>query len=103
MIDIGEFRPSSCPTPDLTVLPGRVAVLMDEVVQGLIITDKEARTAVVFESGVDWLKKGDRVIVKKDHGIFLENREFPWVAPGADVRIYGVACDVSETVLAVLE
>lgn len=106
MIDVGQFRrsatfPEAWAIPAWS-LPGRIAVVMDEREEGLIITGEDACTGVVISSGVDYLDSGDRVIVHKEHGLQMDYRDADWIPRGADVRFYGVAVPVSESVIAVL-
>ena len=106
MIDVGLFRRSGC-FPEawgipVWSLPGRIAVVMDEVVPGLLVTTDEPCTGVVISSGCDGIDAGDRVIVRKEHGLQMDYRDADWIPRGADVRFYGVAVPVSESVLAVL-
>ena len=106
MIDVGQFRRSEA-FPDAWAiptwcLPGRIAVVMDEPIEGLIITNKEPVTGIVVDSGVDYIECGDRVIVHKEHGLQMDYRDADWIPRGADVRFYGVAVPVSESVIAVL-
>lgn len=106
MIDVGDFRESSvlreAGDEPIWCLPGRVAIVMDEVAQGIVITAEEPCTGVVIRSGVDYLDIGDRVIVHNEHGLQMDYRDADWIPRGADVRFYGVAVPVSESVIAVL-
>ena len=105
-MDVGKFRRSSTFPEAWGIpawsLPGRIAIVMDEKEEGLVITQDEACTGVVISSGVDYLDVGDRVIVWREHGLQMDCRDADWIPRGADVRFYGVAVPVSESVIAVL-
>ena len=106
MIDVGQFRRSEAWDGMFNrppyCLPGRICVVMDEPIEGLIVTNKEPVTGIVLDSGVDYLDAGDRVIVHPEHGLQMDYRDADWIPRGADVRFYGVAVPASESVIAVL-
>lgn len=93
-------------------LPGRVVVVKDAFLEsknGILMPDGKYRgsqdsdTGTVASSGWHELKKGDRVIFKPMHGIRCDKANFPWVPDGVEVRIYGVACDVEDSIVGVIE
>lgn len=105
MIDVGQFRRNESfdvQYVPVRCLPGRLCVLMDEVVQGSILVNREACTGVVIASGCDEYPNGTRVIVWHEHGLQMDYRDAGWIPKGADVRFYGVSCPTSESVVAVL-
>lgn len=104
MIDVGQFRQHKAAIfgTRAKCLPGRLCVMMDCPIEGLIVTNKEPVTGIVVDSGVDYLNYGDRVIVHPEHGLQMDYRDAEWIPRGADVRFYGVAVPVSESVIAVL-
>ena len=92
----------------VTVLPGRVAVLCDPHVEsqrGILVAGGKYRgsqnsdTGVVIGSGVKDLKVGDRVAFLPMHGLHCTHEHFNWVPPGLEVRFYGVACPVYQSLL----
>ena len=95
----------------LRVLPGRVAVLYpveersDQIVQvpaairrkteSLMGAALECRRARVLSSGFPGVCEGDTVAVRCDAAcLALEPRDYDFVPPGHEVRIYGVHEDV---------
>lgn len=104
MIDVGSFSPSLAEVSSIPArcLPGRICVLMDEVVQGSILVKREPCTGVVVSSGMDEYPIGARVIVWQDHGLQMDCKDADWIPEGAGVRFYGVSCPVPESVVAVL-
>lgn len=102
MIDVGQFKRSEAVVSGVTCLPGRIAVVMDEVVPGSILLNKEAVTGVVCSSGCWEFPVGSRVIVHTEHGLQMDYRDAAWIPRGADVRFYGVHVPASDSVVAVL-
>jgi hypothetical protein len=106
MIDVGQFRRSHT-FPDAWAiptqcLPGRIAVVMDEPIEGVVIVNKEPCTGVVVDSNCEGIDIGDRVIVFPEHGLQMDYRDAGWIPCGADLRLYGVHVPASDSVIAVL-
>lgn len=93
----------------LKTLPGNVAVLCDPFLEtteaGIYLPDGEWRgsqnsdTGTVVASGYKGLKKGDRVAFLPMHGLRCGSKEFDFVPDGWEVRFYGVACPVWESLV----
>jgi hypothetical protein len=86
---------------DITVLNGRVAVLMDPIPETLgqwaILAPGGKHygkfrpdSGTVVSSGVADLQPGDRVIVKPYDGLWYERKDNPVIPEGRQVRFYGV-------------
>ncbi|AIE86979.1 hypothetical protein OP10G_3611 [Fimbriimonas ginsengisoli Gsoil 348] len=95
----------------VVALPGRVAVLMDEVAEtfcgtGILTPGGKFEgkfrddCGTVVASGVRGLCPGERVLVKPYDGLWMEDTDAAWVPKGRQVRFYGVASEWWESVVA---
>lgn len=103
----------ACQDAIQSVLPGNVAILCDKHLEatesGLLMPDgkwkgsQNSDTGTVLHSGYRYLKAGDRVGFLPMHGIRLSAPEYKWVPEGCEIRIYGVACPVNESLVRIEE
>lgn len=87
----------------LTMLPGRVAVLMDPVPDtfspvGLVLAPEGRHsgkyrpdTGTVLHCASGEIARGDRVGVAPYDGLWLRHEDYAWIPEGREVRLYGVA------------
>jgi len=115
LIEIKPYAPKCDPemvemlSKRFTLLPGNVAVLCDPFLEtteaGIYLPDGKWRgsqnsdTGTVIGSGYRGLKKGDRVAFLPMHGLRCSHKEFDFVPEGVEVRFYGVACPVWESLV----
>ena len=92
----------------IRVLPGRLAVLCDPPVTeegGILVAagqysgSRNSDSGTVISSGLVQFEVGDRVGFLPMHGLRCDARNFEWVPDGMEVRIYGVACPVYDSVV----
>lgn len=97
----------------ITVLPGRVSVLMDPVPEnfagtGLLVPQGahsgkfRPDAGTVISSGVPEIQPGNRVLVKPYDGLWLTDKDADWVPTHREVRLYGVASPWFESLIAIL-
>lgn len=94
-------------------LPGRVAVLMDEVSDKFVGTDilvpggkhsgkYRDDAGTVVSSGVQGIKQGDRVLVNPYDGLWMTDKDAAWVPEGREVRFFGVSSPWHDSLVAKL-
>jgi len=94
-------------TNAIQALPkGRVAVLPDQDItmeHGILVApgryggSMNSDTGVVIGSTVKGINQGDRVAFLPMHGLRCSKPDFPWVPDDCEIRFYGVACPVYDS------
>jgi hypothetical protein len=60
---------------------------------------QDSDTGTVLHSRYRHLKPGDRVGFLPMHGIRCKPNEYSWVPDGCDIRFYGHACPVNDSLV----
>lgn len=86
--------------------PGKVAVLCDKHIEeqnGILVApgyfkgSQDSDTGTVLHSRYRHLKAGDRVGFLPMHGMRCSQPEDSWVPEGCEIRFYGMACPVNDS------
>ena len=98
----------ACQDAIVAVTPGKVAVLCDKHVErigsvlvayGVFEGSMDSDTGTVLHSGYKWLQAGDRVGFLPLHGLRCHQPEMSWVPEGCEIRFFGFACPVNESLV----
>ena len=88
--------------------PGRVAVLCDKHVEqigqilvayGVFEGSMDSDSGTVIHSTYKHLKQGDRVGFLPMHGIRCSYPAMDWVPEGVEIRLYGIACPINDSLV----